>query len=417
MIKKDNMVIRKNISELVKACEDYFKSHCYTVSRIERYKSMWKHGILKYMRKSQRTEYDRELGESFIRDRISPRVSPGERDMMRSVRVLSEFIETGSVSKKSIHYRTIELPGEVGVYALLFIDSQKRERRCKSTLEGYRLYLHYLITHLQRMGVKSVMEITEEHILLFVKTLTNNRTCVASTLRLFFRFLYAEKKTAIDLSYVLSGYRFEKREKLPSVYRKDEVVQIESSVDRTNGVGKRDYALLLLATRLGLRASDISQITFSNLDWDRNVIHFEQFKTGKEIELPLLVDVGEAIISYLKYGRQQSALSNVFLSARAPYRPMTGCAVSTVIRYIIEKSGVTINKRRHSAHSMRHSLAVRLLEEGTPLPVISESLGHTSSSSTGVYLKVNVGGLRQCALDVPFVKKGFYDQKGGVFYE
>jgi site-specific recombinase XerD len=378
---------------------------------------MWKHGILNYMLKNQRTDYDRELGESFIRDRISPRVSPGERDLMRSVRVLSEFLETGSVSKKSIHYRTIELPGEVGVYAQLFIDSQKCERRCKSTLEGYRLYLHYLITHLQRLGIKSVTEIKEEHILLFVTTLTNNRTCIASTLRLFFRFLYGEKKTAMDLSYILSGYRFEKREKLPSVYRKEEVVQIEVSVERTNGVGKRDYAILLLASRLGLRASDIAKLMFSNLDWERNVIRFEQFKTGKEIELPLLVDAGEAIISYLKYGRQQSLLSNVFLSARAPYRPMTGCAVSMVIRQIIEKSGVSINKRRHSAHSMRHSLAVRLLEEGTPLPVISESLGHASSSSTGIYLKVNVAGLRQCAPDVPFVQKGFYDQKGGAFYE
>ena len=409
--------MKKSISELVKECERYFASHCYTLSRIHRYKTMWQNGIMSYMRTNRITCYDREVGESFIRKRISPHVSPSERDIMRSVRVLSEFLETGDVSKKSIKYRTVELPGEPGVCAQLFIAGKKRERRCEATLESYRLCLHYFITHLKRIGVESVPDITEEHILRFVSSLTNNRVCIASALRMFFRFLYAEKKTMKDLSCVLSGYKFKKREKLPSVYGKEEVFQIEASVIRTSDVGKRDYALLLLASRLGLRASGIAQLTFSNLDWDRNVIRIEQHKTKKEIELPLLVDVGEAIISYLQNGRQQSALSNVFLSARAPCRPMTGNAVSTSIRQIIDKSGIPVGNRKHGSHSMRHSLAVRLLEEGTPLPVISESLGHTDSSCTGVYLKVHASGLRECALDVPLVQQGFYDQKGGVFYE
>jgi site-specific recombinase XerD len=409
--------MKKSIFKLVKECVDYFTSHCYTVSRIQRYKWMWKIGIERYMSNNQLTDYDREVGEAFISERISSCVTPGERDIMRSVRVLSEFLETGSVSKKSVHHRTIALPGETGVYAQLFIDNQKRERRSQSTLVSYRLFLHYFITHLNRFGIESVADVREEHLLGFLSSLTNNKVGIASTLRLFFRFLYAQKQTFADLSYILSGYKFERREKLPSVYRKEEVAQIESSIIRTNGAGKRDYAILLLATRLGLRASDIAYLTFSNLDWEHNMIRLQQFKTGKEIELPLLVDIGEAIISYLKHGRQQANVSNVFLSARAPYRPMTGCAVSTSIRQAIEKSGVHINKRRHGSHSMRHSLAVRLLEDGVPLPVISESLGHASSSSTGAYLKVDVTGLRQCALEVPTVNKGFYDQKGGVFYE
>jgi site-specific recombinase XerD len=369
------------------------------------------------MRVNGLTYYDRQVGEIFIKEKISQAVSPGERDFMRSVRVLSEYLETGAVSKKSVHRRVVELNGEIGIQAQLFIESLKRERRSIITLEGHRLYLYYFINHLSRIEIESVTDIKEEHILQFVASLTNNRICIVSSLRLFFRFLFTEKKTHHDLSYILSGYKFEKRGKLPSYYPKKEVLQIESSVSRTSGVGKRDYAILLLASRLGLRASDIAQLAFSNLDWDRNVIHLQQYKTGKAIELPLLVEVGESIISYLKHGRQQSEVSNVFLSARAPYRPMTGSAVSSVVLQIFEKSGININGRKHSAHSMRHSLAVRLLEEGTPLCVISESLGHTNSSSTGVYLKVDVVGLRKCALDVSPIQKGFYNQKGGIFYE
>jgi site-specific recombinase XerD len=309
------------------------------------------------------------------------------------------------------------LTGEAGIYAQLFIESQKRERRSNITLEGHRLYLHYFITHLNRIGIESVINIKEEHILQFVASRTNNRTCIVSSLRLFLRFLFAENKTPHDLSYILSGYKYKKKKKLLSVYRKEEVAQVEDSVNRTSGTGKRDYAILLLASRLGLRASDIAHLAFCNLDWDKNVIRLQQYKTGKAIELPLLVEVGEALISYLKYGRQQSEGSNVFLSAKAPYCPMTGGAVSVVVRQIFEKSGIKINGRKQGAHCMRHSLAVRLLEEGTPLPVISESLGHTSSLSTGIYLKVNIAGLRKCALEVPSVQKRFYSQKGGIFYE
>jgi integrase len=168
---------------------------------------------------------------------------------------------------------------------------------------------------------------------------------------------------------------------------------------------------------LGLRASDIAGLRFSNLDWDKSVIRLQQYKTKREIELPLLAEVGEAIISYLKYGRQQTSVENVFLSARAPYRVMTGQAVCSAIRQAIDKSGVSICGRRHGAHSMRHSLAARLLENETPIVVITESPGHASSETTRAYLRIDIGGLQKCALEVPAVQTGFYNQKGGIFYE
>jgi len=111
-----------------------------------------------------------------------------------------------------------------------------------------------------------------------------------------------------------------------------EVKQIESSVIRSSAVGKRNYALVLLATRLGLRSSDIACLSFASLDWGNSRITLTQYKTGKEIELPLLAEIGEAIINYLKFGRTQSDSSYVFLSARAPYRPMTGVSVSSAVR-------------------------------------------------------------------------------------
>ncbi|MDR3338668.1 MAG: tyrosine-type recombinase/integrase, partial [Candidatus Symbiothrix sp.] len=258
---------------------------------------MWEHGIVKYMKDKSIVFYNVDVGKDFLRERISVKVTSGERDIMRSVHVLDEYLSTCSISKKSVHPRVIGLWGEIGVAAKAFIEQQKSARRCETTLGGYTLYLSYFITHLTKSGITSVTAINESAILQFMSSLINNRRCVVSTLRLFCRFLYEKGETIHDLSYILSGYKYkEKREKLPSVYTREEVKEIESIISRVSAVGKRDYAILLLASRLGLRASDIAGLRFSNLDWEKSLIRLQQYKTKREIELPLLAEVGESII-------------------------------------------------------------------------------------------------------------------------
>ncbi|MDP3915425.1 MAG: tyrosine-type recombinase/integrase [Bacteroidota bacterium] len=192
------------------------------------------------------------------------------------------------------------------------------------------------------------------------------------------------------MEYVIGRNNFPKREKLPSVYDADEIKRIEDAVGQSSAVGKRDYAMLLLATRLGLRSSDIAGLKFENLDWNRNIICLTQSKTKKVIELPLLTDVGEAVINYLKYG--------------------------AVSRTIIA-SGVDITGRKFDSHAMRHKLASQLLRNGTSLPVISETLGHSDTQATMNYLRIDINNLMRCSLDVPLVSASFYQQKGGLFYE
>lgn len=182
-------------------------------------------------------------------------------------------------------------------------------------------------------------------------------------------------------------------------------------------MGKRDYAILLLATRLGLRSSDIAGLQLDNLDWDNNLIGVTQYKTKRMIELPLLSDVGEAIIKYLKYVRPVSPEPNVFLSAIAPYRKINRLIINGVISRTIKASKVDVGNRKFGPHAMRHTLATRLLDNGTSLPVISEALGHKSTQTTMKYLRVDINNLQRCTLDVPMVADSFYEQKGGMFYD
>jgi len=407
----------QTISTLIEGCISYFEQNCYTRHRTERYKSMWRNGLCRYMSDRGITSYDCSVGEKFIQNNISSEVTPAERDIIRSVNVLNDMLTTGMVLKRTVYPVTRELAGPIGEAITSFLARLKELRRSQSTIHGHLLYLHRFYQRLENNCIRLPEHINERHILTFVSTQTNNNANVVSSLRVFFRYLFEERLIKTDFSYILANYKWIKREKLPSFYTAEEVKQIESSVGRSSGVGKRNYAVLLLATRLGLRASDIAGLRFANVDWDNSLITLQQCKTGKEIELPLLTEVGEATINYLKFGRPQSSSPHIFLSARAPYRPMTGAAVSSAVRQIIDASGISIGERRQGPHSMRHSLASRLLENSVCLPVISESLGHKSTETTMTYLRIDIKALRECALGVPTVAEEFYNQKNGVFYE
>ena len=191
-----------------------------------------------------------------------------------------------------------------------------------------------------------------------------------------------------------------------------------ATADRTTATGKRNYAILLMIVRLGLRASDVRELTFDNIKWAMNTISFEQCKTGETVSLPLPSDAGEAIIDYLKYGRPATSNHHIFVEHHPPhFDRLHEQAVSKIANHAICHSGIDIGYRKHGSHSLRHTMAGFLLEGKTPVPLISDILGHSSIQTTMCYLRVDVENLRQCALDVPAVDACFYEQKGGAFYE
>jgi len=379
---------------------------------------MWKSGIIQFMSEKSIRYYDASVGEEYIRTHIAGNmVTPSQRDFIRSIYVLSEFQEKGIISKNRCHPADKKLSGRIGLLMEQFLSHLKSLRRSKVTISGHGLYLHRFLIFIESKKLVSIEKIKEEHILNFVSTTTNNNICVVSSLRLFFRYLFEIQVLSYDLSEVLRHYRWIKREKLPSVYSAAEVLKIESSIKRENATGKRNYAMMLLATRLGIRASDIAYLSFGNINWENSTIILTQFKTGKKIELPLLVDVGEAIIDYLRYSRKKSESSKIFLYTRAPFTAMTNDAVAGTLGRIIGSSDVDTTGRKHGSHAMRHSLASRFLENKESMPVISEALGHQNTVTTMSYLRIDIESLRQCALDIPIVSKRFYEQKGGVYYE
>ncbi|MEA2080796.1 MAG: site-specific integrase [Pseudomonadota bacterium] len=174
------------------------------------------------------------------------------------------------------------------------------------------------------------------------------------------------------------------------------------AVDRSSPKGKRDYAILLLASRLGLRLTDIRTLTLDNLNWDEATIEITQSKTRVPLCLPLTEEVGVTLIDYLRSGRRQTNHREVFLNLRPPFKPFSDNShLHYVVRYWRELAGIRFNTPQHQEmHSLRHTLATLLLREETPFHVISEILGHATMAATLIYAKADVEALRGAALDI-----------------
>src|SRR5256885_1465473 len=224
---------------------------------------------------------------------------------------------------------------------------------------------------------------------------------IVSDVRSFLRFLTMRGILQKDLSAELPKIRVPKDATIPSVWDHELIVRLLGAVDRSSAKGKRDYAILLLACRLGLRAGDIRTLKLDDLRWEDSTIEITQAKTGTPLSLPLTNEVGEALIDHLKSGRPQSAHREVFLKVNPPFDPFgDNDNLHHIIKYWRQLAGITFRcPQKRGLHSLRHTLATRLLEKGTPLPTIAEILGHTSLESTRIYAKADVEALRSLALD------------------
>lgn len=222
-----------------------------------------------------------------------------------------------------------------------------------------------------------------------------------ATLRFYFRFLRQNGILEYDWSFAVPKVIAPKNLNVPALWEKEDLERLLKGIDRGNPTGKRDYAIILLVVELGLRISDVSELRLESLKWERNELELIQHKTGNRMTQPLLEDVGWAIIDYIRYARPNVESPFVFLTLNAPYTQMQPSSIGCILDRHRVQSG--IQKKRGTAggmHSLRHALARRMLEQGTPLPTVANVMGHTSYTSTSPYLKVDIEGLRECALSL-----------------
>ena len=220
-------------------------------------------------------------------------------------------------------------------------------------------------------------------------------------LRSFLRFASGDGLVDAAVLDAVPAVKSRKQTRIPSVWDPAEVMKILDAVDRGNPCGKRDYAIILLITRLGLRGIDVKRLEFGDFDWPGNRLSVLQVKTGRRVQLPLLKDIGWAVIDYIRAGRPPSECPQVFIRHTAPIGPFSDQdhLHQILVKHARAAHVAVSEKRRHGMHSLRHTLATRLMEGGTPVEQIADILGHQSVGSVGVYLKSSLGLLAKCALD------------------
>lgn len=356
--------------------------------------------------------YSEQLGKDYVREKygcitdyyLEP-FPQKAKQAIRSVRLLGDFQLHGVIIRKIIKRKGYVKPPQfeevLTAYEMECRDNEYSRRGMRTRLQR----LFFFVDYLSLRRVMDISEITPEIISDYVISICPNHeksiASILTTLRVFLRFLYLHQYTKTDLSLSVPKQNKYRYPAVPSTWDPDDVKRILSAIDRGSPSGKRDYAILLFVAKLGIRAGDIKALKLSNLDWAAKIITIKQEKTQIEATFPILRDVGWALIDYLQNARPACDSPYLFVRLNAPFEAFGENAnLYNIITKYIRLAGITIpREKRRGLHSLRHSLASTLLEQGASLAVISEILGHVDSKSTSVYLHADMNGLKACALD------------------
>jgi integrase len=257
--------------------------------------------------------------------------------------------------------------------------------------------------HLERAGVRAVAEIDARHIRAFLAELRvqapATRRTYGVTLRSFLRWGFLEGVIKTDLRAAAIVARQYRQARVRDVLREEELTRILSVVDRSSRIGRRDYAVLLLAARYGLRPSDIRQLRLDDVHWREALLTIRQAKTGRPLALPLLPDVMAALADYLRHGRPTTEARQIFVRHRAPFDPFVPTNnLAAILRTALRRAGLDQRPGRRGLYLFRHTLATRLLAADCPIKTIGDVLGHASSDTTREYANVDLGALRKVAV-------------------
>ena len=413
MNKPHNQSIDLPLEQLIVNALQHLDNLGYSRRSLRRYRMIWMH-LVAFSREHDLGElYDPALVERFIQAAHQPDVIPlnqcvsWQKHAAFCLRVLDDFASHGSIKRARADLQNVKVPPAM---KKLLRDYERyahdRLHLSSGALDNRIREVALFLDTLRQRNVRAYDQIQPADIAAFVTSRSHLsiRTVsrAVSDLRQFFKFLVQRKILQCDLSQALPTIRVPRDAAIPSVWDSDLVVRLLDVVDRTSPRGKRDYAILLLACRLGLRLGDIRSLTLDNLHWDDAVIEIKQGKTGSPLRLPLTDEVGEALIHYLKSGRPKTSYREIFLRARPPFQPFSeNTHLYFIVTHWRQLAGIKFrSKQRQGLHSLRHTLATQLLQDNTPFHVISEILGHSSSTSTMIYAKANVEGLRGASLDI-----------------
>lgn len=405
---------KKPTKELLQDLEQELFRLGYTEGSMKFYSNRWQK-ILQFAKEHNETHYSEQLGVNYVESyfQISKKdfdktLSQKDTQELRIIRMIGDFQLHHTVLRR--YYKHKELLKDQ-----YYIDISNDFREyCKSkdyskvTVDHYVKQSERFMDYLISQKIYACHNITLSIVNCYIKTLAGYAYKTVEqnicSIRAFLRYLLEQEILKDDLASKTPMVQARKQTRIPSVWTKEELVALIGAIDRGSPKGKRDYAIILIACMLGLRVTDIKNLTFDCFNWEEKKLILTQSKTREVITLPIPSEVGWAVIDYLKYGRPNVDSSFVFIRHMAPFLPFSeNDYLHQLIQSYMRIAHIPTLKKHRGMHSLRHTAASRMLEHDTPLAVISDILGHTDTNSTAVYLKVDINKLKECCLNMPEV--------------
>jgi integrase/recombinase XerD len=303
-------------------------------------------------------------------------------------------------------------PRELPLYAPVLAAYQHWLRKVRENRERtVELRSQYLLPFLEFLGDQATFDglenLSVQQVRKYAVTSTTSRgksmrRTILTTLRTFLQFSHLSGHIPMDLSWAVPTLRSYRLSDTPRGLSDEQARAVLQNVNRTSASGKRDYAILQLLYTYGVRGGQVRALRIEDVDWRNDRILFRPLKRGKRSLLPLTESVGEALLDYLRHGRAQVAFPELFITALAPYHPLSHSSnLSELAKRRIKRAGVVLES--NGTHAFRHCFASRMVNRGHSLKAVADILGHRALSTTFIYTKVDFGNLAQVALEWPEV--------------
>ena len=254
-------------------------------------------------------------------------------------------------------------------------------------------------------GASDLGRIRQEDVIRYVERHARDASAASGkamcwALRAFLRYLYCKGLNPLALAGCVPSMRRWRQASLPTYLSAAQVQKVLDGCDQTTALGRRDYAIILMLARLGLRANEVATLTLDDIDWRTGTMRI--YAKGRQYtRMPMTVEIGAALVAILRHDRLGSSSRHVFLRILAPHRGFaSGCAVTMIAKAALERAGIR-GFAHQGAHLFRHSLATELLGAGATLSQIGQLLRHEHHDTTRIYAKVDIEALRAMSVSWP----------------
>lgn len=392
------MINSNSMNELKEAFMWSLKEQSYGKETLKNYRRIINR-LDTYMSENKITVYTLDIGSKFLNDTITTRNlgKASTTTLSTVIRRFNDFVLGNGfqLNKKKSHDNLLP----VHYLSLLkhFLEECNENGNKPLTIVAKKRFCSCFLLNLIELDCNDIDRLSPTIIGKACIMIANKDSW--AVIRQFLSFLYRTNRVSHDYSGIIPIYK--RRTMIPVTYTENEINYLEAAIDRTTPIGKRDFAFLLLATRLAMRSGDIVKLTYQKIDFSNDTISFNQEKTGEFLQLPLIPIIKDALMAYIYNARPASDSPFIFLRMHAPYLPITTTTLRFQTTTYFKKANIDISGKKHGLHSFRSSLASSMVNDNIPYEAVRGVLGHIDPDAIKHYAKLDIERLRDYAIDVP----------------